>query len=65
MNLNDKVFMITINSGVIPVSIYVINVWNLRKKDLVDLDKIVKSREKKKLWRQSSDENLDAKTGRW
>ena len=64
MNLNDKVFLITINSGVIPVSIYVINAWNLRKKDLVDLDKIVKSREKKKLWRQSSDENLDAKTGR-
>ena len=58
--MNDKNLMKAINCRVIPVEGYVMNVCNLRKDDLDELDMTVKS----VLWRegfhgrQSSDERL-------
>ena len=51
-NLNDENLMKAINSRVIPVAGYVMNVCNLGKSDLDELDKIVKCiTEKRVSWK--------------
>lgn len=63
MNLCNINLIKAINYGVIPVAGYVNNVLDLRKSDLEDLHKIVKStvRDKKCHGRESSEENLYVK----
>ena len=63
MNLYNINLIKAINYGVIPVAGYVNNVLDLRKSDLEDLHKIVKStvRDKKCHGRESSEENLYVK----
>ena len=60
LNLNDKNWMKAINRRVIPVAGYVMNVCNLEKGDLDDLDMIVKSVLRRQGFhgRQSGDERL-------
>ena len=60
LNLNDKNLMKAINCRVIPVAGYVMNVCNLGKGDLDELDMIVKSVLRREGFhgRQSSDERL-------
>ena len=60
LNLNDKNLMKAINCRVIPVAGYVINICNLGKGDLDELDMIVKSVLRREGFhgRQSSDERL-------
>ena len=67
MNLYDINLIKAINYGVIPVAGYINNILDLRKSDLEDLHKIVKStvRDKKCHGRQSSEENLYAKKISW
>ena len=43
VNLNDENLVKAINSRVVPVAGYVMNVCNLRKGDIKELDKIVKT----------------------
>ena len=60
LNLNDENLMKAINCRVIPVAGYIMNVCNLRKGDLEQLDKSVKAilRDKGFHGRQASDERL-------
>ena len=60
LNLNDGNLMKAINCRVIPVDGYIMNVCNLRKGDLEQLDKSVKAilRDKGFHGRQASDERL-------
>ena len=60
LNLNDENLMKAINSRVIPAADYVMNVCNLRKGDLDELDMTVKSVLRREGFhgRQSSDERL-------
>ena len=62
-SLNDENLMKAINSRVIPVTGYIMNVCNLGKGDLEELDKMVKTtlREKGFHGKQASDEILYAK----
>ena len=61
LNLNDQNLMKAINCRIISVASYVMNVCNLGKGDLDELDKIVKSVLQRERFhgRQSSDERLD------
>ena len=61
LNLNDQNLMKAINCQLISVASYVMNVCNLGKGDLDELDKIVKSVLLRERFhgRQSSDERLD------
>ena len=63
LNLNDKNLMKTINCWVIPVAGYIMNVCNLRKGDLVELDMTLKSVLRREVYhgRQSSNERLYSK----
>ena len=47
VNLNDENLVKAINSRVVPVAGYVMTVCNLRKGDIEELDKIVKTRLRK------------------
>ena len=60
LNLNDKNLMKAINCRVIPVAGYIMNVCNLGKGDLDELDMIVKSVLRREGFhgKQSSDERL-------
>ena len=60
VNLNDENLVKAINSRVVPVAGYVMNVCNLRKGDIVELDKIVKTTLRKQGFhgKQASDERL-------
>ena len=63
LNLNDQNLMKAINCQVIPVAGYVLNVVNLGKGDLDELDKIVKGVLRREGFhgRQSNDERLYTK----
>ena len=63
LNLNDQNLMLAINSRVIPVAGYVMNVCHLGKNDLDELDKLVKNVLRREGFhgRQSSDERLYTK----
>ena len=63
LNLNDQNLMKAINSRVIPVAGYVMNVCHLGKNELDELDKLVKNVLRREGFhgRQSSDERLYAK----
>ena len=63
LNLNDQNLMKAINCRVIPVAGYVMNICQLGKGELEELDKIVKSALRSKGFhgRQSSDERLYSK----
>ena len=60
VNLNDENLVKAINSRVVPVAGYVINVRNLGKGDIEELDKIVKTTLRKQGFhgKQASDERL-------
>ena len=61
-NLNDESLMKAINCRIVPVAGYVMNVCSLRKGDIEELDKIVKTELRKEGFhgKQSSDERLYA-----
>ena len=63
LNLNDQNLMKAINSRVIPVAGYVMNVCHLGKNELDELDKLVKNVLRREGFhgRQSSDERLYTK----
>ena len=63
LNLNDQNLMKAINSRVIPVAGYVMNVCHLGKNELDELDKLVKNVLRREGFhgRQSSDERLHTK----
>ena len=63
LNLNDQNLMKAINCRVVPVAGYVMNVCHSRKRELEELNKIVKNafRSKGFYGRQSSDERLYSK----
>ena len=63
MNLNDENLMKAINCRVVPVVTYIMNVCNLRKGDIEELDKIAKNVLRKEGFhgKQASDERLYAK----
>ena len=58
--LNDKNFIRAINTKVIPVAVYPMNVCKFTKTELTELDQIIKRelRKNNMLGRQSSDERL-------
>ena len=60
VNLNDENLVKAINSRVVPVAGYVMNVCNLGKGDIEELDKIVKTTPRKQGFhgKQASDERL-------
>ena len=60
VNLNDENLVKALNSRVVPVAGYVMNVCNLRKGDIEELDKIVKTTPRKQGFhgKQASDERL-------
>ena len=63
--LNDRNLMKAINSKVIPVAEYPMNVCRFSKKELLELDQIIKRQLRKNnmLGRQSSDERLYLNSG--
>ena len=58
--LNDENLMTAINSKVVPVAAYTMNICRFTKAELSELDQIIKRelRDKSMLGRQSSDERL-------
>ena len=63
MNLNDENLVKAINCRVVPVAGYIMNVCNLRKGDIAELDMIVKTALRKEGFheKQASGERLYAK----
>ena len=61
MNLNNENFVM--NCRVVPIAGYIMNVWNLRKGDIEELDMIVKTTLRKEGFhgKQESDERLYVK----